>query len=145
MSMVIASRGIGAAVALLATACSASPAAEGEDEGYVTPGKLTIATGEIAYEPYVIGDDPASGEGFEAAVAYAVAEELGIETVELDAEIADFTRVVGRLCAELGVAPETGGGYRLIVNAGQNGGQEVPHLHVHILGGRGLGRMLQPA
>ena len=61
-----------------------------------------------------------------------------------DAEIADFTRVVGRLCADLGVAPDAGGGYRLIVNAGQDGGQEVPHMHVHILGGRGLGRMLQP-
>ena len=62
-----------------------------------------------------------------------------------DAEIADFARVVGRLCAELGVAPDAGGGYRLIANAGANGGQEVPHMHVHILGGRGLGRMLQPA
>jgi histidine triad (HIT) family protein len=61
-----------------------------------------------------------------------------------DAEIADFTRVVGRLCADLGVTPDAGGGYRLIVNAGQDGGQEVPHMHVHILGGRGLGRMLQP-
>ena len=62
-----------------------------------------------------------------------------------DAEIADFARVVGRLCSELGVAPDAGGGYRLIANAGANGGQEVPHMHVHILGGRGLGRMLQPA
>jgi histidine triad (HIT) family protein len=61
-----------------------------------------------------------------------------------DAEIADFTRLVGRLCADLGVTPDAGGGYRLIVNAGQDGGQEVPHMHVHILGGRGLGRMLQP-
>jgi histidine triad (HIT) family protein len=62
-----------------------------------------------------------------------------------DEEIADFTRVVGRLCAELGVAPDAGGGYRLIANAGANGGQEVPHMHVHILGGRGLGRMLPSA
>ena len=62
-----------------------------------------------------------------------------------DAEIADFARVVGMLCSELGVAPDAGGGYRLIANAGANGGQEVPHMHVHILGGRGLGRMLQPA
>jgi histidine triad (HIT) family protein len=61
-----------------------------------------------------------------------------------DAEIADFTRVVGRLCTDLGVTPDAGGGYRLIVNAGQDGGQEVPHMHVHILGGRGLGRMMQP-
>lgn len=43
----------------------------------VTDGVLTIATGEPAYEPWVLGDDPESGEGFEAAVAYAVAEELG--------------------------------------------------------------------
>ena len=45
-----------AAVALLATAC-ASPGADAEDDGYVTPGKLTVATGEIAYYPYVIDDD----------------------------------------------------------------------------------------
>ena len=72
-----------AAVALLATAC-ASPGADAEDDGYVTPGKLTVATGEIAYYPYVIDDDPASGEGFEAAVAYAVAEELGFEPEDVE-------------------------------------------------------------
>ena len=44
---------------------------------YVTEGKLTVATGEPAYYPWVIDDNPESGEGFEAAVAYAVAEELG--------------------------------------------------------------------
>lgn len=43
----------------------------------VTPGKLTIATGDPAYEPWVMNDDPESGEGYEAAVAYAVAEKLG--------------------------------------------------------------------
>jgi polar amino acid transport system substrate-binding protein len=46
---------------------------------YVTDGKLTIATGEPAYYPYVVDDAPESGEGFEAAVAYAVAAELGFE------------------------------------------------------------------
>lgn len=51
-----------------------TPAAE---SGYVTDGKLTIATGEPAYYPYVIDDAPQSGEGFEAAVAYAIAEQLG--------------------------------------------------------------------
>ncbi len=45
--------------------------------GYVTDGKITIGTGEPAYYPWVIDDDPESGEGFEAAVAYAVAEQLG--------------------------------------------------------------------
>jgi polar amino acid transport system substrate-binding protein len=43
----------------------------------ITEGKLTIGTGLPAYEPWVVGDAPESGEGFEAAVAYAVAEELG--------------------------------------------------------------------
>jgi polar amino acid transport system substrate-binding protein len=43
----------------------------------LTDGKLTIATGEPAYPPYVIDDAPESGQGFEAAVAYALAEELG--------------------------------------------------------------------
>jgi histidine triad (HIT) family protein len=66
-----------------------------------------------------------------------------------DAEVLDFTRLVARLCAELGVAPvaaaDGGAGYRLIANAGSHGVQEVPHFHVHILGGRGLGRMLPAA
>jgi polar amino acid transport system substrate-binding protein len=43
----------------------------------LTPGKLTIGTGLPAYEPWVVGDAPESGEGFEAAVAYAIAAELG--------------------------------------------------------------------
>ncbi len=45
----------------------------------VTPGKLTIATGDPAYEPWVMNDDPESGEGYEAAVAYAVAEKMGFD------------------------------------------------------------------
>jgi polar amino acid transport system substrate-binding protein len=64
--------GAGALVVAL-TACSAG-SATGET---VTDGVLTIATGEPAYYPYVLDDDPTSGEGFESAVAYAVAEELG--------------------------------------------------------------------
>jgi polar amino acid transport system substrate-binding protein len=43
----------------------------------LTEGKLTIATGEPAYYPYVIDDDPTNAQGFEAALAYAIAEELG--------------------------------------------------------------------
>ncbi|WP_438353641.1 ABC transporter substrate-binding protein [Microbacterium sp. CJ88] len=81
---------VGLVVAALAlTGCaSASGGSAGDpttgDAGYITPGKLTIATGETAYEPYVIGNDPASGKGYEAAVAYAVADKLGFakENVE---------------------------------------------------------------
>ena len=52
-------------------------------------------------------------------------------------EIADFTRAVGRVAELVGA-----GGYRLISNAGPDGMQEVPHMHVHILAGRPLGPVL---
>ncbi|MGN6218927.1 MAG: ABC transporter substrate-binding protein [Microbacterium sp.] len=73
---------VGVAVAALAlTGCASSgtpdATATGDAEGWVTPGKITIATGEPAYYPWVIDDDPSSGEGFESAVAYAVADQLG--------------------------------------------------------------------
>lgn len=78
-----------AVAALALTGCASGASSDGEetsagDEGYVTPGKLTVATGETAYYPYVIDDDPASGEGFEAAVAYAVAEELGFAPEDVE-------------------------------------------------------------
>lgn len=61
-----------------------------------------------------------------------------------DAEIVDFIRAIGEVCRIMNVQPgEGGGGFRAISNAGEAGVQEVPHLHVHILGGRVLGRMLQ--
>lgn len=69
---------IAGALALAAGLAGCQTAAPAEEaSGYVTEGKLTIATGEPAYYPYVIDDAPESGEGFEAAVAYAVAEQLG--------------------------------------------------------------------
>lgn len=83
-----------AALALLLSGCASSAPAGGSAEGsadaapspedYVTPGTFTVATGETAYEPYVIDDDPASGEGFEAAVAYAVAEKLGFAEEDVE-------------------------------------------------------------
>lgn len=70
-----AAAALGAAtIALSLAACT--PAAESTSE-YVTDGKLTIGTGEPAYYPWVIDDAPETGEGFEAAIAYAVADELG--------------------------------------------------------------------
>ncbi len=69
-----------ATIALSLAACSPSTSTSTGDDassGYVTDGKLTIGTGEPAYYPWVIDDKPESGEGFEAAIAYAVAEQLG--------------------------------------------------------------------
>ena len=54
-------------------------------------------------------------------------------------EIAGFVRAVGHVARDQGlVAP----GYRLLANTGTSSGQEVPHLHVHIFGGRPMGPML---
>ncbi|MDS9468548.1 histidine triad nucleotide-binding protein [Paracoccus sp. MBLB3053] len=62
-----------------------------------------------------------------------------------DAEVLDFTRAMARLTHELGVDLDSGQGYRVITNAGVHGVQEVPHFHMHILGGRNIGRMVDPA
>jgi histidine triad (HIT) family protein len=56
-----------------------------------------------------------------------------------DAEIAGFVRAVGTVARELDLVEP---GYRLLANVGHHGGQEVPHLHVHLFGGHALGRMI---
>ena len=73
---------VGAASVLALSLAGCQPDTTAPDDSattsdYVTEGKLTIATGEPAFEPWVVGDAPENGEGFEAAVAYAVAEKLG--------------------------------------------------------------------
>ena len=62
-----------------------------------------------------------------------------------DEEIADFNRAAAEICRMTGVRPcaGDGAGYRTISNAGAHGLQEVPHFHLHILGGRVLGPMLK--
>ena len=56
-----------------------------------------------------------------------------------DAEIAGFTRAVGAVTRQLELDQP---GYRLMVNMGGHGHQEVPHLHVHLFAGQPLGPML---
>jgi histidine triad (HIT) family protein len=56
-----------------------------------------------------------------------------------DVEIASFVRAVGHVGRELGLVEP---GYRLLANIGMDAHQEVPHLHVHIFGGKPLGPML---
>lgn len=61
-----------------------------------------------------------------------------------EAELVDFMRTAAKVCEITGVGSAVGGaGYRTIANSGDHGVQEVPHYHMHILGGRVLGRMLQ--
>lgn len=56
-----------------------------------------------------------------------------------DAEIVGFVRAVGKVARDLGLEEP---GYRLLANAGNDAHQEVPHLHVHLFGGKPLGPML---
>jgi diadenosine tetraphosphate (Ap4A) HIT family hydrolase len=54
-------------------------------------------------------------------------------------EIAGLIRAVGHIAREHGLVEP---GYRVLVNLGREGGQEIPHLHVHLFGGRPLGPMI---
>ena len=54
-------------------------------------------------------------------------------------QISGFVRAVGHVARSNGLVEP---GYRLLANVGGDGGQEVPHLHVHVFGGRPLGRMI---
>ena len=57
-------------------------------------------------------------------------------------EVGRFFKTVGEIARSLGL---DGAGFRTIANTGADGGQEVPHFHVHICGGRRLGRMIAKA
>jgi len=77
-SRIVAAAGAALLLATLAACASGTPSATTSTaSGYVTDGKLTVATGDPAYFPYVIDDKPASGKGFESAVVYAIADKLG--------------------------------------------------------------------
>ena len=75
--------------------------------------------------------------------SYVNADHFGSEASEV--EIADFARAIARVARETGIAEAAGGnGFRTIANAGPEGGQEVPHYHVHVAGGEPLGPFLPP-
>jgi polar amino acid transport system substrate-binding protein len=56
----------------------------------ISPGMLTIGTDTPAYPPYFVDDDPTNGEGFESAVAYAVASQLGFAPTDVKWEVVPF-------------------------------------------------------
>ena len=58
-------------------------------------------------------------------------------------EILGLIKGISVVAKKVGVSDEVkGGGYRSLVNVGENGGQEVPHLHFHIFGGEKVGKMV---
>ena len=78
------------ALSLLAAACgSDDESTEASSDGAgcdplptVTDGALTVATGEPVFPPWMEDDDPTNERGFESALVYALADELGVDTVE---------------------------------------------------------------
>jgi histidine triad (HIT) family protein len=62
-----------------------------------------------------------------ASLATATDEDLEV--------LGHLQRVIARLAAERGLADD---GYRVVTNVGRDGGQSVPHLHYHVLGGRAM-------
>ena len=81
-----------AVLAMTLAACGdddgASPNGEGEcgpeHPALFEAGKLTVATGETVYPPWMLDDNPAGGEGFENSVVYAVAAELGFDAADVN-------------------------------------------------------------
>jgi len=63
-----------------------------------------------------------------------------------DAEIVGFHRLLAQVARSEGLTLADGNkGFRAITNAGPHGVQEVPHFHMHLLGGRSMGRMIPAA
>lgn len=95
---------LAAASALALAACA--PVDEGSDApastsaatdgalDTLTEGVLTIGTSDPAYEPWVVGNDPSSGEGFESAVAYAVAQQLGYDADQVEWVPVTFDQII---------------------------------------------------
>ncbi len=71
-------------------------------------------------------------------IPHAHVESLAGAASEQAASAAHCLEVAPGIARELGLAPA---GYRLVANQGPDSGQEVPHFHLHILGGRRLGAM----
>ena len=57
-------------------------------------------------------------------------------------EISELIKGINVVAKKLGISVDGGKGYRALVNIGENGGQEVPHLHFHLLGGEKVGKMV---
>jgi len=57
-------------------------------------------------------------------------------------EVAGLIKGINMVAKKLGISIDSGKGYRAIANIGEDGGQEVPHLHFHLLGGEKVGEMI---
>jgi len=68
----------------------AGPSCEKADLELKTGGQLTVGTDKPAFPPYFVDDDPTNGKGFESAVAYAIAEQLGFDKSDVKWKVVPF-------------------------------------------------------
>src|SRR6478609_7447435 len=103
------------ALALTTTVVGAAMAQEKtpNDPRLFTPGKLTVSTSDPAYPPWVLDNNPSAGEGFEAALVYALAEQLGFKKedvvwtdVTFDGAIAPGPKAYDFSIQQISVTPE---------------------------------------
>lgn len=94
---------LAAASALALAACApvdddgsdgASPTASDGALDTLTDGVLTIGTSDPAYEPWIVDNDPSNGKGYESAVAYAVAEQLGYDADQVEWVNVTFDQII---------------------------------------------------
>ena len=50
---------------------------------------------------------------------------------------------ISTFAKKIGISSIDNGGFRTLSNVGENGGQEVPHLHFHLFGGENVGKMVE--
>ena len=110
-----------------------------------------ILRGEIACEKiyedkYVFAFHDVNPQKKIHALVIPKGEYVNLDDFSLKAseqEISGLIKGINIVAKKIGVSEEVeGGGYRSLVNVGENGGQEVPHLHFHIFGGEKLGKMV---
>ena len=58
-------------------------------------------------------------------------------------EMVGLIKGINIVAKKLGISTEVGKGYRVLANIGDDGGQEVPHLHFHLFGGEKVGKMVE--
>src|SRR5512139_1808155 len=83
-----------ATTTLALTACAPTDESTPDAMETVTDGTLTIATDDPAYEPWFVDNDPTNGKGYESAVAYAIAEQLGYTAEQVAWVKVPFNKVV---------------------------------------------------
>ena len=101
---------------------------------------------KIYEDEYVLAFHDASPQKKIHALVIPKGEYISLDDFSSNAsekEIAGLIKGIGKVAKEIGVSDAVkGGGYRSLVNIGENGGQEVPHLHFHIFGGEKVGKMV---